>query len=113
MEEKRSAIRDRHFFPSNRTKVSPGLVSFQLDVFWVAWGGATATDVIEKPGPRIGSLHPKDLARDTTPHVRNPKSARYQMVRLAADQVDIPAAIATAKAKSGRIALLKTKALAP
>jgi sugar phosphate isomerase/epimerase len=77
----------------------PELVSFQLDVFWVAWGGAKATAVIEKHGPRICSLHLKDLAKDTTPDVRNPKSARTHMVRLAAGRVDIPAVIATAKAK--------------
>ncbi len=77
----------------------PGLVSFQLDVFWVAWGGARATEVIEKHGNRICSLHLKDLAREAKPDVANPKSARNLMVRLAAGRVDIPAAIASAKAK--------------
>jgi sugar phosphate isomerase/epimerase len=77
----------------------PGVVSFQLDVFWVVWGGAKATDVIEKHGSRICSLHLKDLARDAKPDVANPKSARSVMVRLAAGRVDIPAVIAAAKAK--------------
>jgi sugar phosphate isomerase/epimerase len=77
----------------------PGVVSFQLDVFWVAWGGAKATDIIEKHGSRICSLHLKDLARDATPDVADPKSARPLMVRLAAGRVDIPAVIAAAKAK--------------
>jgi len=78
----------------------PGIVSFQLDVFWVAWYGLKATDVIEKHGQRICSLHLKDLARDAKPDVANPKSARPLMVRLAAGRVDIPAVIAAAKAKS-------------
>jgi sugar phosphate isomerase/epimerase len=77
----------------------PELVSFQLDVFWVAWGGAKPTVVIEQNGPRICSLHLKDLAKDATPDVRNPKSARSAMVRLAAGRVDIPGVIAAAKAK--------------
>lgn len=77
----------------------PGLVSFQLDVFWVAWGGAKAADVIEKHGSRICSLHLKDLAREAKPDVRNPKSARPLMVRLASGRVDIPMVIASAKAK--------------
>jgi sugar phosphate isomerase/epimerase len=77
----------------------PSVVSFQLDVFWVAWGGARATDVIEKHGSRICSLHLKDLARDAKADVANPKSARPLMVRLAAGRVDIPAVIAAAKAK--------------
>jgi sugar phosphate isomerase/epimerase len=77
----------------------PGVVSFQLDVFWVAWGGAKAADVIAKHGQRICSLHLKDLARDAKPDVANPKSARPLMVRLAAGRVDIPAVIAAAKAK--------------
>jgi len=77
----------------------PGVVSFQLDVFWVAWGGAKAADIIEKHGSRICSLHLKDLARDATPDVADPKSARPLMVRLAAGRVDIPAVIAAAKAK--------------
>ncbi|NBV87369.1 MAG: sugar phosphate isomerase/epimerase, partial [Verrucomicrobia bacterium] len=90
---------DETFYDLLVGSTEPGLVSFQLDVFWVAWGGAKATDVIQKHGPRICSLHLKDLARDATPDVRNPKSARSQMVRLTAGRVDIPAAIATAKAK--------------
>jgi len=61
-----------------------GVVSFQLDVFWVVWGGANATEVIEKHGRRICSLHLKDLARDAKADVANPKSARSFMVRLAA-----------------------------
>ena len=77
----------------------PGVVSFQLDVFWVAWGGGKATDVIEKHGQRICSMHLKDLARDAKPDVTNPQSARPFMVRLAAGRVDIPAVIAAAKAK--------------
>jgi sugar phosphate isomerase/epimerase len=77
----------------------PGVVSFQLDVFWVAWGGAKAADVIEKHGQRICSLHLKDLAKDTKPDLADPKSARAFMVRLAAGRVDIPAVIAAAKAK--------------
>jgi sugar phosphate isomerase/epimerase len=77
----------------------PGVVSFQLDVFWVAWGGAKAADVIAKHGQRICSLHLKDLARDAKPDVGNPKSARPLMVRLASGRVDIPAVIAAAKAR--------------
>jgi sugar phosphate isomerase/epimerase len=77
----------------------PSVVSFQLDVFWVAWGGTRAADVIEKHGSRICSLHLKDLARDAKADVTNPKSARPLMVRLAAGRVDIPAVIAAAKAK--------------
>ncbi|MFM7399162.1 MAG: sugar phosphate isomerase/epimerase family protein [Verrucomicrobiota bacterium] len=77
----------------------PGVVSFQLDVFWVAWFGAKATDVIERHGSRICSLHLKDLARDARPDVADPKSARPFMVRLGAGRVDIPAVIAAAKAK--------------
>jgi sugar phosphate isomerase/epimerase len=77
----------------------PNLVSFQLDVFWVAWFGAKATDVIGRHGARICSLHLKDLAQDAKPDVADPQSARPFMVRLAAGRVDIPAVIAAAKAK--------------
>ena len=77
----------------------PDVVSFQLDVFWVTWGGAKAADVITKHGKRICSLHLKDLARDAKSDVANPKSARPLMVRLSAGRVDIPAVIAAAKAK--------------
>jgi sugar phosphate isomerase/epimerase len=77
----------------------PGVVSFQLDVFWVAWGGAKALEVVEKHGARICSLHLKDLAREGTPDARNPKLARSLMVRLAAGRVDIPGVITAAKGK--------------
>jgi sugar phosphate isomerase/epimerase len=77
----------------------PGVVSFQLDVFWVAWSGGKAADVIEKHGQRICSLHLNDLAKDTKPDLTDPKSARSFMVRLTAGRVDIPAVIAAARAK--------------
>lgn len=71
---------------------------FQLDVFWVTWGGANAADVISKHKQRICSLHLKDLARDAKSDLANPKSARALMVRLSAGRVDIPAVMAAAKA---------------
>ena len=76
----------------------PGAVSFQLDVFWVTWGGANAADVISKHKQRICSLHLKDLARNAKSDLANPKSARALMVRLSAGRVDIPAVMAAAKA---------------
>jgi sugar phosphate isomerase/epimerase len=93
------AVPGETFYDVLVAATKPGVVSFQLDVFWVAWGGAKATDVIEKHGSRICSLHLKDLARDARPDVGDPKSARPLMVRLAAGRVDIPAVIAAAKAK--------------
>ena len=77
----------------------PGVVHFQLDVFWVAWAGANAADVIQKHGARICSLHLKDLARDARPDFANPQSARAFIVRLGAGRLDIPALIAAAQAK--------------
>lgn len=76
----------------------PGVVSFQLDVFWVVWGGAKATEILERHGDRICSLHLKDLARDAKTDA-DPKSARALMVRLAAGRVNIPAVITIAKAR--------------
>ena len=93
------AVHGETFYDVLVAATEPGVVSFQLDVFWVAWGGAKATDVIAKHGSRICSLHLKDLAREGTPDVRNPKLARSLMVRLAAGRVDIPGVIAAAKAK--------------
>ena len=90
---------DETFYDLLVASTDPGLVSFQLDVFWVTWGGAKATEVIEKHGPRICSLHLKDLARDATIDARNSKAARSHMVRLTSGRVDIPAVITAAKAK--------------
>lgn len=90
---------DETFYDILVGATDPEFVSFQLDVFWVAWGGATPTEVIALHGPRICSLHLKDLAKDAIPDVRNPKSARSHMVRLAAGRVDIPGVIAAAKTK--------------
>ena len=75
------------------------LVSFELDVFWVAWSGAKAADVIEKYGHRISSLHLKDLASDAKTDITDPKSARPFMVTLTNGRVDIPSVIKSAKAK--------------
>lgn len=90
---------DETFYDVLVHATDPELVSFQLDVFWVAWGGAKATDVIEKHGNRICSLHLKDLSREGTPEIQNPKMARSSMVRLGAGRVDIPAVISMARAK--------------
>ena len=90
---------DETFYDVLVQATDPELVSFQLDVFWVAWGGAKATDVIEKHGTRICSLHLKDLANDANPDVRNPKSARSHMVRLTAGRIDIPRVITVAELK--------------
>jgi sugar phosphate isomerase/epimerase len=86
------------FFDLSVESTEPGLVSFQLDVFWVAWGGANASGVIAKHGKRICSLHLKDLARNAKPDINNPKSGRPFMVRLVSGVVDIPRVISTARA---------------
>ncbi len=85
----------------------PELVSFQLDVFWVAWGGANPTAVIEQHGSRICSLHLKDLAKDANVEVRNPKSARSHMVRLASGRVNIPGVLSAAKVKGVRYFIIE------
>lgn len=86
------------FFDLLVESTEPGLVSFQLDVFWVAWGGANASGVIAKHGKRICSLHLKDLARNAKLDINNPKSGRPFMVRLVSGVVDIPRVISTARA---------------
>ncbi len=75
----------------------PDVVHFQLDVFWVTWGGKKAVDVIDKHGARLCSLHLKDLASDAIVNIADPKRARPFMVQLTTGQVDIPRVIAAAK----------------
>ena len=93
------AMPGKTFFDVLVGATDPGVVHFQLDVFWVAWAGANAADVIQKHGARICSLHLKDLARDARPDFANPQSARAFIVRLGAGRLDIPALIAAAQAK--------------
>ena len=87
------------FFDVLVRATDPGVVHFQLDVFWVAWAGANAADVIQKHGARICSLHLKDLARDAKPDIADPQSARAFIVRLGTGRLDIPALIAAAQAR--------------
>jgi sugar phosphate isomerase/epimerase len=52
------------FFESYLAETQKDPISLELDVHWVARGGASPAHVIEKWGHRIGAIHLKDYAMD-------------------------------------------------
>ncbi|MCC6445624.1 MAG: sugar phosphate isomerase/epimerase [Armatimonadetes bacterium] len=63
----------------------PGLHS-QLDLYWVAFGGASPVEILQKYGDRIQLLHVKDGLL----------GEKYHFKALGTGQVDLPAAIKAA-----------------
>jgi sugar phosphate isomerase/epimerase len=73
-------------------------VVVQLDIFWVAVGGADATEVIDELGPRIISLHVKD--GETLPGSAT-GGEPFVNVPVGDGLVDIGSAVAAAEAYPG------------
>jgi sugar phosphate isomerase/epimerase len=54
---------DGTLFDLMMTETKPEIVSFQMDVFWAAQGGADPTKLLEKYGSRFKTMHVKDLRK--------------------------------------------------
>ena len=78
-------------------RLDPAVV-FQLDIFWVAVGGAVATEVIAELGSRTVSLHVKD--GETLPGAAA-GGEPFVNVPVGDGVVDIGSAIAAAEAHAG------------
>lgn len=74
-------------------ETDPALVKFNIDVFWVYYGGQDPVEFIQKHADRAGYFHFKD-GRKTTDAGGKP---RPEFLELGRGDVDLKAAIAAAK----------------
>ena len=84
-------------FDSLAGATDPARVAFQIDVFHAYNGGADPVRLIEKYGPRVRSLHLKDLKKG---HVIKAGSAGAEAdvdVPVGTGQIDYPAVLRAAK----------------
>ncbi len=79
-----------------RDRLDPAVV-FQVDIFWVAVGGADPSTVIDDLGDRVVSLHIKDGV--TLPSAAGAEP--FVNVAVGEGVIDVPAAVATADRHPG------------
>lgn len=76
----------------------PGLVQFELDVFWVGITGADPIALIAKLGTQVTLLHLKDKAKGAPVETDEGKVARTTFVEVGSGTLDFPAILKAAKA---------------
>jgi len=81
-------------------KTDPKLVTFEMDVFWVAHPGADPVKYLEKYPGRWQLMHLKDIAKGARTGVYTGHAPNEQCVVLGTGQLPWPAILAAAK-KSG------------
>jgi sugar phosphate isomerase/epimerase len=69
-------------------ETNPGLVEYELDVFWMAHGGADPVRYMEKYPKRFSLVHLKDIAKGTPTGVLTGKAPDETSVALGAGQID-------------------------
>jgi sugar phosphate isomerase/epimerase len=72
------------------------LVGFQVDTFHAFRGGADPVRLIEKHGPRVTSLHLKDIKKGVPQEAGNPDTSPDLDVPLGTGQIDWPAVLRAA-----------------
>ncbi|MEO8353447.1 MAG: sugar phosphate isomerase/epimerase, partial [Chthoniobacteraceae bacterium] len=75
----------------------PGLVIFEMDVFWVTQPGQDAAKLLEKYGDRWELMHLKDLRKGARVGVYTGQAPKTDDVPLGTGQVNWPEVFAAAK----------------
>jgi sugar phosphate isomerase/epimerase len=78
-------------------KTKPEFVSFEIDVFWAAQGGADPAKLIEKHGSRFKLMHVKDLRKGATINSMG-VAPDEDSVAVGEGQIDWPAVLKAAQA---------------
>jgi sugar phosphate isomerase/epimerase len=89
---------DGTLFDALATATEPGVVDFQMDIFWVVHGGANPVALFTKYPKRFPSTHLKDIRKGTT--INNPtgNAPDDTSVVLGQGLVDLPAVLRAANA---------------
>jgi sugar phosphate isomerase/epimerase len=75
---------------------NPEWVSFEMDIFWIQFGGGDPVELLKKYGNRWKLMHLKDLRRGTKKDLTGLTSPEND-VPLGTGEIDIPAILAEAK----------------
>lgn len=74
-------------------------VEFEMDVFWVVYGGADPLTLLEKYNGRWMGLHVKDIRKGAATGFAEPHAAATDKVVVGTGQLDWPAIIGAARAQ--------------
>jgi sugar phosphate isomerase/epimerase len=75
---------------------NPKYVSFEMDIFWITFGGRNPVALMEKYGSRWKLMHLKDMRKGTVGNLSGGTSVEND-VALGTGEIDIPAIIKEAK----------------
>jgi sugar phosphate isomerase/epimerase len=78
-------------------KTNPKYVSFQMDVFWIAFPGQDPTKLLQKYGSRFQLMHLKDLKKGVQTGSLDPTTDLRNDVALGTGQIDWPSILKAAK----------------
>ncbi|MCF6314369.1 MAG: sugar phosphate isomerase/epimerase [Verrucomicrobiales bacterium] len=79
-------------------QTDPELVSYEVDVYWVLWGGGNPVDVLKRHGKRICALHLKDMKKGTpTGSALQQKPPREAIVTLGSGMIDFSSILKLAR----------------
>lgn len=78
-------------------ETDPKVVSFQMDIFWVAFPGHDPVQLLEKYGKRWELLHLKDMRKGTKTGSLAGTTDVLNDVALGSGQIDLPPILRTAK----------------
>ena len=75
---------------------NPEYVSFQMDIFWIQFGGGDTADLLKKYGNRWKTMHLKDMRKGTKKDLTGLTSVEND-VTLNTGELDLPAILKEAK----------------
>jgi sugar phosphate isomerase/epimerase len=75
---------------------NPKYVSYEMDIFWVQFGGGDPVALLNKYGDRWKLMHLKDLRKGTTKDLTGGTSTDNDVV-IGTGELDIPAILKAAK----------------
>jgi sugar phosphate isomerase/epimerase len=78
------------------TNTNPAWVSFEMDIFWIQFGGGNPEKLLKQYGDRWKLMHLKDLRKGTKKDLTG-QTAEENDVTLGAGEIDIPAILKQAK----------------
>ncbi|MEO8425789.1 MAG: sugar phosphate isomerase/epimerase [Verrucomicrobiota bacterium] len=78
-------------------ETKPEFVTFELDVFWAAHGGADPVKLLQRYGPRFELMHIKDLRKGAPTGILTGSAPDSDSVAVGAGQVDWPAVLREAQ----------------
>lgn len=77
-------------------KTDPDYVSFQMDIFWIHFGGGDPVSLLKKYGSRWKTMHVKDMKKGTKKDLTGLTSVEND-VTVGTGELDIPAILKEAK----------------